>query len=193
MARETVRLFLALELPAPLLDELEQAVVPVRDEFRGFSWVRPGKRHLTLKFLGEVENSRLDGLAAAADQVARRHRPFAMEIGGIGAFPNFRRARVLWLGVEQEARLELLHHDVEVACESVGFEIEGRAFRPHITLARVRSRLDTDEARRLTRAAKKVDFSATAPVEEITLFESTPGQGGSHYRRLHVARLSGGR
>ena len=61
-----------------------------------------------------------------------------MVLQGIGAFPNFRRARVVWIGVEQEPRLELLHHDLELACEQEGFEVEGRPFRPHITLARVR-------------------------------------------------------
>jgi 2'-5' RNA ligase len=188
-----MRLFLALELPQSLLDELEQAVAPVREEFPEFSWTNAGKRHLTLKFLGDVGEERAGELVTGMEAVAMRHRPFAMELGGLGAFPAFRRARVLWIGVEQEARLELLHHDVEVACERVGFEVEGKPFRPHITLARVRTTLEVDRRKLLARTAKKVDFTASVPVSELTLFESVLAPGGSRYRRLHVATLKGGR
>ena len=61
---------------------------------------------------------------------------FAMQLAGFGAFPNFQRARVVWTGVQHESRLELLHHDVEVASGEEGFELPGRAFRPHVTVAR---------------------------------------------------------
>jgi 2'-5' RNA ligase len=84
-----------------------------------------------------------------------------------------------------------LHHDLEVAGETEGFEIEGRAFRPHVTLARVRAPLAEDRVRRLARAARKIDFSATQPIGEITLFESTLAQAGAPYRRLHAAPLGG--
>jgi 2'-5' RNA ligase len=75
----------------------------------------------------------------------------------------------------------------------VGFEVEGKPFRPHITLARVRSALETDRRKLLARTAKKVDFTASVPVSELTLFESVLAPGGSRYRRLHVATLKGGR
>ncbi len=184
-----MRLFLAVELPEHVLQALEDAIVALQGEHPALSWARADKRHLTLKFLGDVEPNRASSVTAAMDRAAVRHRPFEMEVGGLGAFPSFKRARVLWIGVTQESRLELLHHDVEVSCGEEGFEIEGRAFRPHITLARVRSRLELDAARGLARAAKRIDFSATVPVEEITLFESAQGQ----YRRLYVAPLTGGR
>jgi 2'-5' RNA ligase len=187
------RLFLAVELPEDVLAELEQAVSPLREEFRELGWVGADKRHLTLKFFGDVDPSRVPDITGAMDGVAVRHKPFVMELGGLGAFPTFRRARVLWIGVEHEARLELLHHDVEVACEQIGYEVEGRAFRPHITLARVRSRLEKEEAKLFARASKRVDFTASVTVDGITLFESTLGPGGSRYRRVHVARLEGGR
>jgi 2'-5' RNA ligase len=116
-----------------------------------------------------------------------------MQIGGVGAFPNFRRARVVWIGVNHEARLELLHHDLEVAAETEGFEIAGRAFRPHVTLARVRTPLELEHVRRLARLARTIDFTATTDVSEITLFESTLASAGARYRRLHGATLGGGR
>jgi 2'-5' RNA ligase len=109
----------------------------------------------------------------------------------LGAFPNFRRARVVWIGVEQEPRLELLHHDLELACAQEGFEVEGRPFRPHITLARVRVPLPIERLRGLARVARTVRVKATAPVESITLFESTLAPSGARYRRVHAATLGG--
>jgi len=187
-----MRLFLAIELPPDLLDALESAIAQLRADSPEIAWVPPAKRHLTLKFLGDVADDRLDRVIALTDGVASKHRTFSMHLGGIGAFPNFRRARVVWIGVEHEARLELLHHDLEVAGEGEGFEIEGRAFRPHVTLARLRSPLEVERARRLARAARRIDFSATVDVGEITLFESTLAQSGATYRRVHAAQLAGG-
>jgi 2'-5' RNA ligase len=111
-----------------------------------------------------------------------------MRLGGVGAFPNFRRARVVWMGVEHEARLELLHHDVEVACEALGFELEGRAFRPHLTLARVRDRTDVEELRALSRASKRIAFEEESPVESVDLMQSHLG-AAARYERLHTAPL----
>ena len=186
-----MRLVLAIELPADVLGELESAIAPLRAEAPTIAWVAVAKRHLTLKFLGDVLEARVAGVAAFVDAVAHRHRPFAMQLHGIGAFPNFRRARVVWAGVEHEARLELLQHDIEVAAEVEGFEIDGRAFRPHVTLARVREQMDLEQARRVARAARRIDFSADVAVSGITLFESTLAPAGALYRRVHAATLAG--
>ena len=186
-----MRLFLAIELSTPLLDALESAIAPLRAEAPDVAWVPPGKRHLTLKFLGDVLDDRLPRVVTMADSVARQYHPFAMRLSGIGAFPNFRRARVVWIGVEHEPRLELLHHDLEVAGEVESFDIEGRAFRPHITLARVRTPLEPDRVKRLARVARRIDFTATSDVSAITVFESTLASPGASYRRLHAAQLGG--
>jgi RNA 2',3'-cyclic 3'-phosphodiesterase len=179
-----MRAFLALVLPTGVQRELQAAIEPLVTLLPNVAWVGADKHHLTLKFLGELADERVPEVTRALDEAALRHRPFAMELGGIGAFPTLRRARVLWL--------ELLHHDVEVACEGAGFEIDGRLFRPHITLARVRAPLEVEQARHLAGAAQQVDFSATVPVDGITLFESTLARGGSTYRTVHVSSLQGG-
>jgi len=186
-----MRLFFAIELGDHVLDLLEREVSPLRDEAPDLAWTSREKRHLTLKFLGEVPDDAESKLIEAADHVASRHRQMEMAIGGIGAFPNFRRARVVWIGVEQEARLELLHHDLEIACERVGFEIEGRPFRPHITLARVRTPLPVERARSFARAARSVRVKVTEVVDRFTLIESTLAPSGAHYRRIHTATLGG--
>lgn len=187
-----MRLFFAIELDAGVAGALDLAVSPLREREPGISWSPPEKWHLTMKFVGEGDEGAAARLAAAADRVAALHSRFEMSIGGLGAFPNFRRARVVWVGVRADARLELLHHDLEVHCGAEGFEVEGRAFRPHITIARLRAPLGLDRARPLARAARDVAFTATQEVAGVTLFESTLAPAGAGYRRVHAAPMGGG-
>jgi RNA 2',3'-cyclic 3'-phosphodiesterase len=188
---EPVRLFFAIELGDALLALLNERMAPLQAEVPELAWVRSEHRHLTLKFLGDVGEASAPKLIEAAERAASRHPPLEMCVRDVGAFPNFRRARVVWIGVEQEPRLELLHHDLELACEQEGFEVEGRPFRPHITLARVRAPLPVERARALARMARTVRMKAMVPVERITLFESTLAPTGARYRRIHAAPLGG--
>lgn len=186
-----MRLFFAIELGDDLLDLLDETTEALRAEAPELAWVVREKRHLTLKFLGDVEDAAVPKLTAAADRAAGRHHRLEMTVREVGAFPNFRRARVVWIGVEQERRLELLHHDLELACESEGFEVEGRPFRPHITLARVRNPLPVDRMKAFARVARSVRLRASVPVQRITLFESILATSGARYRCVHSATLGG--
>jgi len=198
-----VRLFLAINLEPTIRRAIIDATSALRDAAPTLSWVGEARLHLTLKFLGEESESIVGPLSQSIDRVAQRHRTFPMQLGEIGAFPNFRRARVVWMGIEREPRLELLHHDVELACEQHAFELEGRAFRPHLTLARVRDRTDVEELRMLSRASKQVEFGGESMVRSVDLMQSVTGKKseggrttaggresrGSHYERLHAAPL----
>lgn len=186
-----MRLFFAIELDEALLDLLDETTATLRAEAPELAWVGRDHHHLTLKFLGDVDETVVARLTAAADRAVARHAPIEMTVHEVGAFPNFRRARVVWFGVEQEPRLELLHHDLEQACEAEGFEVEGRPFRPHITLARVRAPMPVERMRALARVARTVRAQATVLVEQITLFESTLAPTGARYRRIHAALLGG--
>ena len=193
-----MRLFLAINLPADVRREILGATAALRATAPALSWVEESKLHLTLKFLGEQDESVVERVARAVDLVAYGHRAFDMRLGGIGAFPGFRRARVIWMGIAGEPKLELLHHDVEVACEELGFEVEGRAFRPHLTLARAADRVrDEDTMRRLSRAAKQVDYAVDVRVGSLDVMRSDLGAGaemasgrrGARYQCLHSAAL----
>lgn len=187
-----MRLFLAINLDPSVRRAILDATAPLRTAAPTLSWVDDTRLHLTLKFLGEQPEGVVEPLARSVGEVARRHKQFSIRIGEVAAFPNFRRARVVWMGIDRDPRLELLHHDIEVACEALGFVLDGRAFRPHLTLARVkgRERTDTDELRRLSRASKRVDFEEEAGVEAIDLMKSNPGSlTPPRYERLHAAPL----
>ena len=183
-----MRLFAAVPLSPAALGAAKSTLQRLEAEGWPVRWVREAGLHLTLKFLGEQPPESATGIARAMDGVATRHRRFVMRLGGIGAFPNFRRPRVVWMGVTPDPRLELLHHDVEEACASLGFDVEGRAFRPHLTLARVRDRMDGDVLRRLSRAGKGVAYSDASVVESIDLMQSIVGVN-ARYERMHVAPL----
>lgn len=165
------------------------AAEPLRNSAPSITWADATKLHLTLKFLGEQPDDAAERVARALDDVAARHREFPVSVGEIGAFPNFRRARVVWMGVEREPRLELLQHDVEVACADIGYEVEGRAFRPHLTLARVRETTPESERRALARAGRRVAFAEDAPVRSIDLMRSVRSGAGSLYELLHASSL----
>ena len=186
-----MRLFFAIELSDAVQDLLDEATTSLRAAAPDLAWVAREKRHLTLKFLGDVAEEAVPRLTTAAERAAAAHGPLEMSVREIGAFPNFRRARVVWIGVEQERRLELLHHDLELACEHEGFEVEGRPFRPHVTLARVRDPLPVDRMKALARLARSVRVHASVLVERITLLESILAPSGARYRCVHSATLGG--
>lgn len=168
---------------------IHDATSPLRDAAPSMTWVREPQLHLTLKFFGEQPPEVADRVGGAMAKVASRHKHVPFTIGGVGGFPNLRRPRVVWMGIAQNPRLELLHHDVEVACEAEGFEIDARPFRPHLTLARTKGRSTIDELRALARAAKRVKVEAESVVESIDLMASELSSTGSTYRVLSASRL----
>ena len=176
-----MRLFLAINLDPELRRVIHDATSSLRDAAPTLAWVREPQLHLTLKFFGEQPPEVAERVSHAMTDVAKRHRQIPIVLGGVGAFPNLRRPRVVWMGIEQNPKLELLHHDVEVACEGAGFEIDARPFRPHLTLARSRGRSTADELRALSREAKRAKMEAESVVQSIDLMRSELSPNGSTY------------
>lgn len=133
-----MRLFVAVDVPQALKDAIEAGVVDVlRERVEGARWTRQEGRHLTLKFLGNVDDERVEEVAAALRPVVGRHRVFPASFSEVGGFPTLRRPRVLWLGVGEGAEpMAELAADVEGELAGLGFDPEGRPFRGHFTLAR---------------------------------------------------------
>ncbi|HEY0997015.1 MAG TPA: RNA 2',3'-cyclic phosphodiesterase [Gemmatimonadaceae bacterium] len=185
-----MRLFVAINLPDALRRAAFDAAAPLREVLSRASWVPEARLHLTVKFLGERAESDVALLADTLLSVAAGHRAMTLRLAGAGAFPNLRRPRVVWIGVDPDPRLELLHHDVEEALAGVGVELEGKPFRPHLTLGRVREAPTPDQRRALAQAARRVRFEGEAQVESLDLMQSVMGApGGPRYERLAAAPL----
>ncbi|HSJ62326.1 MAG TPA: RNA 2',3'-cyclic phosphodiesterase [Gemmatimonadaceae bacterium] len=187
-----MRSFIALNLPDAERYELHEAARPIREAVGAAAWVTPGNLHLTLKFLGDVDETRRVLLGERLRVLGAAHRPLALDVGGGGVFPNFRAPRIVWVGVAPDARLELLHHDVERACEGLGFPVDGRAFRPHITLGRLRAQPDVSGRRTLRHAVRSCAFDRRIAVSTVDLMERRPGPGGSAYTVGLAAPLGDG-
>jgi 2'-5' RNA ligase len=185
-----VRLFIAINVPADVRERIHAAAEPLRGAAPDIAWTPPERLHLTLKFLGERPESEVAPLAAMLRRVGERHAVLPLTIEGGGAFPSLARPRIIWAGVAADPRLELLQHDVESACAELGYEPEGRAFRPHLTLGRARGGVDAPAARvAISRAARAMALHEEVDVESVDLMRSDPGPGGPRYVRLAAGTL----
>jgi RNA 2',3'-cyclic 3'-phosphodiesterase len=184
-----VRLFLALNIPADVRRHCFEATAPLRLARPDVRWVGEAQLHLTLKFLGEQPDGLVPPLAAAIDRVAATTRPVDLALGAVGAFPTLKRPRVVYLTVAPDPKLELLHHDVEVACEALGVPLTGKPFRPHVTIGRGRDNADLAARRALRGAARQVRLKTVAPVASIDLMASELAEGGHRHRVVHSALL----
>lgn len=193
-----LRLFSALELPAPVLARLRAVIMALQAEApRGsVRWARPESLHLTLQFYGEVAVARVPALQAGLAQAATAAGPLTLELAGLGAFPNPARARVLWVGVGGDvAALGGLQRAVEATGRPFGFQPDERGFHPHLTLGRVNQPLRPADQARLAEVLARTPAPPAAPftVAELSLMRSELRPGGSVYTRLSAAPLSGGR
>jgi RNA 2',3'-cyclic 3'-phosphodiesterase len=136
-----MRLFVAIALPAQATGDLDEVVSPLRPAWPALRWTRREAWHLTLAFLGEVDEPTAARLPRRLERAAARHGPLSLSLGGAGAFPSPLRARVLWTGDRGDRhRLEALARTVAGGARKAGVALppEGRGFQPHLTLARCR-------------------------------------------------------
>ena len=166
------RLFIGLELPEAVRLRLSL----VRGPLPGAKWIEPEDMHITLRFAGDVDNRQADELVGFLDGIAAD--PFELSLREVGAFGG-REPRVIWAGVEAGAGLDQLHRAIERACRAAGLEPEGRAFKPHVTLARLRGTSPEVVARFLGSRARLALEPFT--VERFALFSSRPRVGGGPY------------
>jgi len=182
---KTRRLFLGVDLPPAAKKECGRIGRRLKETGADVKWVEEANFHVTLKFLGDVEEGRTQEVTAACEAVGRSHAAFSFSLCGLGAFPSQTAPRVLWIGVQEPAQaFPRLAQGLEEALGPLGFKKEDRAFHPHVTIGRVRSplnRVHLIEALRREAAAVRV---ADLPAKNVTLFESTLTPKGALYTCL---------
>jgi len=188
-----MRVFIALDLPPELLRAIHQAAAGLRSEIGpAVRWVPADNLHLTLKFLGEIPHSQIDPLTQALRAEAESSSSFEMQIGGLGAFPNPRRPRVIFLGIQAPAELEALTRGVESACSRLGYPPEARGVRPHLTIGRVKPDTVAANTLKISHALESatIDLLGTARVDSVELYKSELKPGGAMYTRVYSARMN---
>lgn len=185
-----MRLFVALNPPPEVQQAVWQAFAPLRARPYPVKWLPPEGIHVTLKFLGEVEDARGPGLVRALGDAVGGARAVTLVVRGAGAFPDVHRPRVFWAGIEPEPALELLADRVERAFSPLGFPTEARAFRPHLTLGRAARNARPQEFDGMAAALEELPVEASAIVDGVELMNSVLRPEGPGYQRVHRERLS---
>ncbi len=183
MTGESIRLFVALELPARARAALGDIVARLRPAAGpNVRWTDPKGIHLTLKFIGEVPVAQLEPIRGSLAGV-RDAEPIEAAFRGLGWFPNARRPRVLWAGVEAGAELPALAAKIERALEPLGIARESREFHPHLTLARIKADAGLEHLRNEAERLGAPEFGR-ASYREFDLMQSTLHPKGAIYTRI---------
>jgi 2'-5' RNA ligase len=191
---EQIRSFIAVELP----DELKSWLASLQDSLKsgeqhGVKWVNPYSIHLTLKFLGNIDIDRTNAIVRVMQASAQVIRPFHLEVKDLGAFPNLRRAQVIWVGVSGELDLLIkLQQHLESKLTPLGFTAEVRHFSPHLTLARLRNQASLKERQNLGDLISNIKFKAAYSIEvkTISLMRSHLTREGAIYNQISSVELN---
>ena len=186
-----IRTFIAVEVPEPVREKLSREIAFMKAGAPLVKWSRPENIHLTLRFLGDVKETDLEELFEAVRESVEAVAPFALEMKGIGAFPNWRHPRVVWAGCgEGEGEATGLAAAVEEACVELGYEPERRPFRPHLTLGRVKQPADAMGLAEAVRGAENKPFGYL-DVDEVVVFMSSLRRTGPVYSPMARFDLNG--
>ena len=182
-----MRLFVALEIPAAVRENLatlvkELSALSSQVPGKRPHWVRPENLHVTLKFIGEVANAKLEGIRGALSEV-RSSAPVEMDFRGLGFFPNDKHPRVLWAGLNASTNLAAVVANIDRALETQGFALEQRAFAPHLTLARFEPSGMHEKLRAAIRKSAELEFGS-CQASEFRLIESKLKPSGAEYTAL---------
>jgi 2'-5' RNA ligase len=189
-----IRAFIAIELPTSIQQQLNQIIRALQAKCRPGSlrWVPVANIHLTLQFLGDVPSSNVDAITRVLASETARHAATEVSVGGLGAFPNPRRPRVIWIGLSKPAGLVALQKGIENGLSGLGYPPEERPFSPHLTLARLSQNANPEAVGQVSDAlaASRVGDLGIVPVTHVHLFRSDLRPTGAIYTRLFSAPLS---
>ncbi len=193
MCADGLRLFVAADIPREIRKAVAGVIEPLKARVPGGRWVKPENLHITLKFIGEYEKEALERLSNHILAATRKSVPFVVCLGDCGAFPSPARARVLWVGMtEGGEEAAVLARRLDARLERAGVRREGREYRGHLTLARLKNPVDCrmlmEELAHGMRDLGGMPFR----VEVITLYRSVLGPSGPTYTPLREFVLGGG-
>lgn len=179
-----IRAFIACEIPESVLENVSKAQEGLKSLDSDVSWTRVSGIHITLKFLGDIEEEYIDKIAAVIEEASKGQSPFEIVIKGSGAFPDFKNPRVIWIGVEDETKgLMHLQQPLNDGLKALGFEPDEREFRPHLTLGRVKGPRGKERLSAAVSELKEIKAGSFI-VDRVILYKSELKPTGAVYTRL---------
>ena len=187
-----MRCFIAISLPDERKAEISGIQERLKTAGADVSWTRPEGMHLTLKFLGDLEEKIISKIERSLDMAVDGITTFTLSVSVVGIFPDMRRPRVIWIGLNEDgSNLIRLHKGVEEELRKTGFPTEERRFTPHITLGRLRSNKNKDRLFELIEEEKTAELGSFK-VSEVHLIKSELKPSGAVYTELYSVMLSSG-
>lgn len=188
-----LRSFIAIEVPPPVQQAIVRQTEPLRRIIgpQRVRWVAPENIHLTIQFLGDVSPGNLERLAEALRSEVAAHPIFSLTGESIGAFPNARRARVLWVSVQPSPALQALARSIQNINKRMGYPPEEREFSPHLTIGRVRQQVNATDLNIIRQALESYPVCAfgSFTVDSVSIFKSDLKPDGPIYTRLYSLPL----
>ena len=184
-----IRAFIAIEVPPQAKNQLKSVADALGSLDLDARRAPISSIHLTLRFLGNVEESRVTGLGDAIRRCAQQVSPFSLAVRNLGAFPSRKRPRVVWAGVAGDGDLERLHQLLELELQQLGFDRDKKRFRPHLTLLRLKSSRNLKRLSAFLHQQNGRTGPVSFRVRQIHLFESRLHSTGARHRKLMTAEL----
>lgn len=181
---EKKRLFIGIPLPNQLKKEISEAKAKAEEYING-RWIKVENIHLTLKFLGYCEVEIINQINEAVAAAVSREQAFNLSTTEFGCFPKKERARIVWLGLERDDRLDRIQSGIEEGLAALGFEKEDRKYHPHLTVVRCKKPVNVD----LDAVNNLVKIRTKMPVNAVNLYESVLTREGAEYVKLNKFEL----
>jgi len=184
-----IRSFVAVEFPSSIQDAIISQTTNLRKLYPNhiIRWVKPGNIHLTLKFLGDITQSNLEFIARSLAHEAKKVKPFSISFTNLGIFPNPKKPKIIWIGVNSPSILGEFQSKIEALTSRHGIPIEQRRFSPHITLGRISdsNSLDTIENLIIEISSINVSTLDTVNISAIKIFKSDLKPDGPIYTAIY--------
>lgn len=179
-----IRTFIAIKLDGSLHNTLNEVIEKFAASKASVKWVAPENVHITLKFLGNVEEDRLPDIFSACEKAAEGFSPIDLEVRAVGCFPTLARPRVVWLGLEKGTEaVKELQRSIEHELEVIGFPKEDREFRAHLTIGRVKGKQGISRLCRLIEEERNV-FIGLMRTNTVSIMKSKTLPSGPVYTEL---------
>lgn len=191
--KSVFRAFIAIDLSPDIVRKVDEVSASLRERMGDLPvrWTPAKNVHLTLKFLGDVSTTYVDRLAEIIARVARSHESFEMSVGSLGIYPDARRPRIVWLGVEAPQVLHTIQRSIEQETNRLGYEAGDRDFSPHLTIGRVSRGADYRELKEIGTflEGETVGFLGATRVDQVNLYRSDLKPSGAVYTKVFTAQL----